>query len=142
MRLSRKTVLKHYAAGVKEWSDVIERFDNLDSIGPEAIPKDKVEDDLASRLNSVHMDIEEDHPRACSHPKINPNRVELYRCSWCGNPSAVLRKCQACGLTRLVQGYPPKICYCTDCIYKVLQSSLSKTALEQTQIRLQTHWLR
>lgn len=100
MRLTRITVLKHYGPGVKEWGDVIARFDSLDSTQPGEIPKEKVEDDLASWLEGTHLGVEEGHPVACSHPKINPNRVELYRCSWCGNPSAVLRKCRACGLTR------------------------------------------
>lgn len=106
MRLTRQTVLKHYGPGVKEWGDVVSRFDSLSSTEPEEIPKDKIDDDLASWLDSsLHVEdaIEEEHPKACSHPVINPNRVELYRCSWCGNPSAVLRKCRACGLTRCVE---------------------------------------
>ena len=40
------------------------------------------------------------HPHACSHPKISMNNAALYRCTWCGNPSAVLRKCGGCGKTR------------------------------------------
>ena len=34
------------------------------------------------------------------HPRVNPNTVELYRCTWCKNPSAALRKCSGCGKTR------------------------------------------
>jgi hypothetical protein len=105
MRLTRQTVLKHYGPGVKEWGDVVSKFDGLSSTEPEEIPKDKIDDDLASWLDSsLHVEdtIEEEHPKACSHPVINSNRVELYRCSWCGNPSAVLRKCRACGLARCV----------------------------------------
>ncbi|EIW77014.1 hypothetical protein CONPUDRAFT_129170 [Coniophora puteana RWD-64-598 SS2] len=39
-------------------------------------------------------------PRPHAHPKVAPNRVALYRCSWCGNPSAVLRKCSGCEKAR------------------------------------------
>ncbi|KAI0262799.1 hypothetical protein BC834DRAFT_844928 [Gloeopeniophorella convolvens] len=34
------------------------------------------------------------------HPRAGVNDVALYRCSWCGAPSAVLRKCSGCQKTR------------------------------------------
>jgi hypothetical protein len=34
------------------------------------------------------------------HPKVNPNVVELYRCTWCKNPSAALKKCSGCAKAR------------------------------------------
>ncbi|OBZ77723.1 hypothetical protein A0H81_02629 [Grifola frondosa] len=92
-----------YPAAVKEWGDFIARFDKLDATvddHPDISPS-KAEDDLAAWLDNLRMDDgEEEHPHHCAHPKINTNSVALYRCSWCGNPSAVLRKCAGCGKTR------------------------------------------
>jgi hypothetical protein len=55
---------------------------------------DKAEDDLAAWLGDEHFE-GEDRPAT-----FNDSHVELYRCSWCGNPSAILRKCAGCSKTR------------------------------------------
>ena len=98
------------AAASREWDEAISRFkyegsrEKLKSFKPE-----KAEIDLASWLENVNLGEEEDHAQGATttrtrehmvHPKVNPNVVELYRCSWCRNPSAVLRKCSNCEAAR------------------------------------------
>ena len=100
--------MKLYPDGVKEWGDVISRFDSLDENGgcTTKTPGESAgnaEDHLAAWLEE--MDLEEggheSHANRCpSHPKIVADQVTLYRCSWCGNPSAALRKCSGCAKTR------------------------------------------
>ncbi|OCH85949.1 hypothetical protein OBBRIDRAFT_762123 [Obba rivulosa] len=101
MRLTRELILQQYLDAVKEWTETIERFDALGSSAQPAVDADKAEDDLAAWLEKLHVDDGEARaPSHCMHPRISTNSVELYRCSWCKNPSAVLRKCGSCGKTR------------------------------------------
>ncbi|OBZ78395.1 hypothetical protein A0H81_02619 [Grifola frondosa] len=103
LRLTRQLIMELYPAAVTEWGDFIARFDRLDAAVDDHshISSSKAEDDLAAWLNNLRADDgEEDYPQYCAHPRINANSVMLYHCSWCGNPSAVLRKCGGCGKTR------------------------------------------
>ncbi|KZT10285.1 uncharacterized protein LAESUDRAFT_721627 [Laetiporus sulphureus 93-53] len=106
MRLTRELIVSNYPAAMKSWGAVISRFDTMDlNTEPDAHgtpSSDKVFDGLAAWLDDLHVD---DGPaveqqRHCVHPRVSPNSVSLYRCSYCGNPSAVLRKCGGCGKTR------------------------------------------
>ncbi|TFK49399.1 hypothetical protein OE88DRAFT_1662959 [Heliocybe sulcata] len=116
MRLTRQLLLSTYSSAAKEWGDVISRFDdeNAGYDGSE-LSKEKREDDLAAWLDNLHVDEgeSESHPRGCSHPKVNVNSVSLYRCSWCGNPSAVLRKCSGCSKTRYCDAACQKLHWAT-----------------------------
>ena len=107
MRLARELVLKLYPKAVEEWGAWVKHFDELETRGDQSQPisSTQADDDLAAWLENVKLDDEADdhaHARRCTHPKISTNNVALYRCSWCGNPSAVLRKCGGCGRTRFV----------------------------------------
>ncbi|KAI0371333.1 hypothetical protein BV20DRAFT_1035333 [Pilatotrama ljubarskyi] len=111
MRLARQLILDLYPKAVKEWGAFIKRFDELDSRLDKQRPlsSDEAEDELAAWLDNLKLEDGSElhaniHPHACSHPKISMNNVALYRCSWCGNPSAVLRKCGGCGKTRYCDG--------------------------------------
>ncbi|KAH9849548.1 hypothetical protein C2E23DRAFT_870488 [Lenzites betulinus] len=111
MRLTRELILDLYPKAVKEWGAFIKRFDELDSRADKQKPlsSTQADDDLAAWLDNIKLDdgmVEHGHthPHACSHPKISMNNVALYRCTWCGNPSAVLRKCGGCGKTRYCDG--------------------------------------
>jgi len=98
MRLAQETVVKAYPTAIKEFSEVISRISGGSG---ESVSLEKTEDDLAAWLEDMHMeDGEEELKTHCAHPKVNTNNVELYRCSWCRNPSAVLRKCSGCAKTR------------------------------------------
>ncbi|KAF4563765.1 hypothetical protein EYR40_003098 [Pleurotus pulmonarius] len=101
LRLTQQTVTKLYADAVNEWGEVISRFDEGATDRP--IVSETVEDDLAAWLDGAHEDHEgdDDAPHAfCGHPNVNTNHVRLYRCSWCGAPSAALRKCGGCTKAR------------------------------------------
>ena len=105
MRLAREMILDFYSQGVKDWGDFIKHFDELDSRADKQKPisSTQADDDLAAWLENMKLEEGEDEqPHMCSHPKISTNNVALYRCSWCGNPSAVLRKCGGCGRARCV----------------------------------------
>ncbi|KAJ6616468.1 hypothetical protein B0H10DRAFT_1949115 [Mycena sp. CBHHK59/15] len=95
LRLTQQTVVRLFPAAIEEWGDFITKNSELDAPAPTA---EKVEDDLAAWLGDIHLEGELDEH--CPPPTFNTSHVELYRCSWCGNPSAVLRKCAACAKTR------------------------------------------
>lgn len=89
-------MVKHYSAAVREFSNVYLELDKVKSKNAPAVDHGKLEDDLESWLNNMHLEdgtIEQTHCGSEETLKINFDHVTLYRCSWCGNPSAVLRKC-------------------------------------------------
>ncbi|KDQ20231.1 hypothetical protein BOTBODRAFT_170229 [Botryobasidium botryosum FD-172 SS1] len=98
MRLVHKLIVERMARAWEEWGDVITHFSNDE----EVVSPKKAEDDLANWLEKLDVgdDGHDHHQPHKTHPKINVNDVELYRCSWCKNPSAVLRKCSGCEKTR------------------------------------------
>ncbi|PIL28173.1 hypothetical protein GSI_09710 [Ganoderma sinense ZZ0214-1] len=119
--LTRELILELYAPGTAEWGDLVRRFDEQDRFveESEAPPSAaQAEDELAAWLENIDLDHDHDHDHDCDdghdHDHIHrPRRAnapsstdrgtrgyELYRCSWCGNPSAVLRKCGGCAKTR------------------------------------------
>ncbi|KAG0707957.1 hypothetical protein DFH29DRAFT_979573 [Suillus ampliporus] len=106
LRLTQQNIVKHYPTAVREWKDLVARFDD-ETKDEGTISLEKAEDDLAAWLDDLHLEQgEEDeaHPQRCSHPRVSPNTVALYRCSWCGNPSAALRKCSGCEKARYCDG--------------------------------------
>ena len=105
MRLAREMVLSLYPKAIKEWGAWIQHFDELDARADSHRPISSTQaddDDLAAWLENMKLEdgTEDTTHRGCIHPKISVNNVTLYRCTWCGNPSAVLRKCGGCGKTR------------------------------------------
>ncbi|TFY78414.1 hypothetical protein EWM64_g5600 [Hericium alpestre] len=103
MRLACMTFIDRMQNAWKEWGDFVTYFS--DPVRREISPA-KAEDDLAAWLE--RLDIEDPdavgfHDRNhghVTHPSLNLNDVELYRCSWCRNPSANLKKCGGCAKTR------------------------------------------
>lgn len=102
LRLAEKAAVKYYASGVREFSRVFAELDKYkvnNQKAPEPSPaSEQVEDDLESWLDEMHLEdgTREQFMRCGSHsgrPKVIYEDVVLYRCSWCGNPSAGLRKC-------------------------------------------------
>lgn len=115
LNLSRELALSLYTPGAKEWGTLVQRFDRLDrcenSGDSSRASSSLVDDDLSEWLGNVSLDDDEhadhDHHACGSHGKRSDAAVggetssyELYRCSWCGNPSAILRRCGGCGKTR------------------------------------------
>ncbi|KAJ7636952.1 hypothetical protein FB45DRAFT_977452 [Roridomyces roridus] len=93
LRLTQQTIVKLFPAALAEWGPLLNDTTALDP-SPSA---EKVDDDLAAWLEDMHLHEAQEwrHPETTSLS----NTVKLYRCSWCGNPSAVLRKC-ACSKVR------------------------------------------
>ena len=114
--LTARTVLDHYGPGVKEWGSVVERLSRVIENSPDyedhfpaPITTEDKEHELAAWLNNLDLEGEEskeegEDAHGCANPRANPKRVELYRCTHCGNPSAVLRKCR-CNKVRLVSDF-------------------------------------
>ncbi len=102
LRLTRELVVSQYSSAVQEWGPFVRRFDSLGSDPEKAQDQgaSKAEDNLAAWLEGMHVDDGQGCHTKCSHPKLTTKSVELYRCSHCGNPSAILRKCGGCAKTR------------------------------------------
>lgn len=103
MRQVRDTLINRTPAAAKEWDEHVARFSARTSVSD--IATDKAETDLAAWLDTMHLEDgeavrlvhgNENKPR----PTVNPSRVALYRCSWCKNPSAALKKCSGCEMAR------------------------------------------
>jgi hypothetical protein len=85
----------------KEWDAVTSRYGRYDE------PPEIAKGGLAAWLERAEPEdvdsgghvIEASH---YDHPAVNLNDLPLYRCSWCGNPSAILRKCRGCSKARYV----------------------------------------
>jgi len=104
MHLTRELAVKLYASAVKEWGHFITRFDGLHSTtAHQKASMENAEDHLATWLENLEVDdTDHQHGHRCRDNRrtVNRSTVELYRCSWCKNPSAVLKKCSGCQKTR------------------------------------------
>ncbi|KAH9926735.1 uncharacterized protein B0H18DRAFT_331328 [Fomitopsis serialis] len=103
IRLTRELIVKQWPMAVKSWGEVIARVDKMDLTSESAhrLPTPaKAEDDLATWLENMNVEDAPEEGGHRAHPKIMPTAVELYRCSYCGNPSAILKKCGGCGKMR------------------------------------------
>ncbi|KAF9027198.1 hypothetical protein BDZ89DRAFT_1101933 [Hymenopellis radicata] len=113
LRLTQATVLRLYAQAAEEWDAIIamrdEESNNIDDDephhhhGPNCNHDQTTEDEIAAWVDGLQLDDTKPQRKPGPqrlHPKINSNHVELYRCSWCGNPSAILRKCSNCADAR------------------------------------------
>lgn len=94
-----------------EWGKVIDRFDNPSGVASGIAKNGEIADDILRYMSDLRVEDsaakEHVHDHSCSGshavPVQKPRNPELYHCSWCHNPSAVLRKCSGCGTTRHVQ---------------------------------------
>jgi hypothetical protein len=62
------------------------------------------EDNLAAWLEGTNLDDHENEHRYCysrSSRSASDAEIKMWHCSYCHNPSAVLRKCAGCGKARL-----------------------------------------
>ncbi|KAI0340351.1 hypothetical protein BDW22DRAFT_414867 [Trametopsis cervina] len=104
LRLTRELVMKQYKASYTEWQPLIERLDTMYASGDTQLRSTaRAGDNLEAWLEGLSVDDgEHDGPHArCYHPKLGGSTsLELYRCAYCGNPSAALRKCSGCAKTK------------------------------------------
>ncbi|KAF4616500.1 hypothetical protein D9613_008591 [Agrocybe pediades] len=107
LRLAQQAAVKHYAAAIKEYSRPFNEYELAKGRVAETPSAVKLEDDLEAWLEKMTLeDGTEEHNGPCGaaphahSKKVDYNNVTLYRCSWCGNPSAALKKCSGCTKTR------------------------------------------
>ncbi|KAF8217753.1 hypothetical protein K438DRAFT_1656655 [Mycena galopus ATCC 62051] len=105
LRLTQQTVVKLFTNAAAEWGDFY--AGKLTGDSPD-LRTEKVEDDLAAWLGDLHLE-DEHNEHSKPTPTFNSSHLELYRCSWCGNPSAVLRKCAGCSKARYCDGSCQKL---------------------------------
>ncbi|KAJ7054434.1 hypothetical protein C8F01DRAFT_1163333 [Mycena amicta] len=109
LRKTQETVVKLLPGALTEWAGFISTVRaETESDDPSA---EKIEQDLAAWMENMdlesgdgpHQHHGHGHHHGHKSPLLVPfswKQAELYRCSWCGNPSAVLRKCGGCSQTR------------------------------------------
>ncbi|KAI5888609.1 uncharacterized protein SCHCODRAFT_02637205 [Schizophyllum commune H4-8] len=107
LRLAQQAVLRHYPAAIEDWGHVIARTGN--SASSCSVQPESAADDLAAWLDDMRLEEgetadagdEHHHDHAHAEPReFKKSDFELYRCSYCRNPSAVLRKCGGCSKAR------------------------------------------
>lgn len=95
--LAQEYIIGVYPKAVKEWGDVIVQRDkdaktDVLAVVPQA---ENIRDDLSAWLEKS----EDPPPTDCGKSKSRPLvycEHRLYKCAWCKNPSAALRKCSGC----------------------------------------------
>ncbi|KAF9653747.1 hypothetical protein BDM02DRAFT_3182742 [Thelephora ganbajun] len=105
--LALRSLLQHMNVGNLEWGPPMMKINQLlanewdykhkNNPVPENVERRM--DELTAWLEKLDIDPAESKQTHCVNPKVNPNRVVLYRCTHCGTPSAVLRRCK-CGKVR------------------------------------------
>lgn len=105
---------------MKEFERVFNR-EGIDTAQP-GKAKESYEDDLAAWLDNLTVEDGEEEPYSEPVYTVNTSRIQLYRCSHCGNPSAVLRKCK-CILVSVL------------CFYLTLWVSLTRFWLRKGSVR-------
>ncbi|KAF8434497.1 hypothetical protein L210DRAFT_3613826 [Boletus edulis BED1] len=104
LRQAQVTIFERYQSAAQQWGHIAARFDSTSIDHEHVVQRDRPEDQLAAWLHDFRHrngdDIDDDLPEKSSHPKWSTNPAELHKCSWCGNPSAVLRRCGGCEKAR------------------------------------------
>lgn len=104
-RRTRVIILDHLAVASTEWSEFIGCTDSspFALAEQEAVKRDATPEELARLLGQAYITDSHSQPqRKVMTIKADSKVLHLFKCSWCGNPSAVLRKCGVCG----------QACYC------------------------------
>lgn len=106
LRLTREIIVGRYRQADEEWRDFIAHLDSEGYLSHEEAQRRsalRAEDNLAAWLEGMHIEggdsahLPNTH---CTHPALNSSSAAMSRCSYCHNPSAVLRKCGGCSKTR------------------------------------------
>ena len=98
LELTADYVLGHYKEASAEWGAIIARLDASEPSEYQAQirSESKAGDNLASWLAGLHVAGEDEPTKFDVHSTSGNNARDnsyLYRCTYCNNPSAVLRKC-------------------------------------------------
>ena len=96
-------IVKHYTSTLKDLAPYIARLKSLFADRHEGVEHRAISrsgDTLQAWLGNLHIHEDEYHR---SRGMVNKNVLALYYCTWCNNPSAILKKCSRCTKTRSVQ---------------------------------------
>ncbi|KAI0029858.1 hypothetical protein K488DRAFT_22499, partial [Vararia minispora EC-137] len=101
--LTAALIYDRLPGATREWDAVTSRaYGEYEE--PEPTGKLVGKDGLAAWLERSGGQREHERERSSYDvPELNISDMLLYRCSWCRNPSAVLRKCKGCSRTRRVR---------------------------------------
>ena len=104
-RMIYDTLTNRTPAAAKEWDEQVKKFSAISDTTQDII-HEKAEHDLAVWLDTMHLEngdtIHVGHGHAVPHRAVDYSKVALYKCSWCKNPSAALKKCSGCEQARYV----------------------------------------
>ena len=85
--MTRQQICEHWQSdALDDWIPFLDRVAQLKRGGKGSPGLTREEQENLRKLDSI----------------LNEN-TQLYRCSWCTNLSAILRKCSGCGKTRCVR---------------------------------------
>ncbi|KAH8828003.1 hypothetical protein DL96DRAFT_1464036 [Flagelloscypha sp. PMI_526] len=96
-------IIKLYERAEQKFGRIIEILVREEDI-PYKKPSDEAANDIASWLSRVEIEgtkgvLEGQWRGGATRSKVEP-RTGMYRCSYCSNPSAALKKCSGCSQTR------------------------------------------
>ena len=101
------SLLKHMDKGNLEWGPPMMKVSQLlankwnykHKRNPVTKNIERRMDDLAAWLGKLDIEPGKTETTHCVNSKVDPKKVGLYRCTHCGTPSGVLRRCK-CGKVR------------------------------------------
>ncbi|KAF7310074.1 Bin3-type SAM domain-containing protein [Mycena indigotica] len=113
IRLTTETIVKRFSAAQNEWAAKLGAVEHTDE-GEQAASQNPTTERLETELSAWLADSEVEghgHGHGCGHDHdhghgtgspspVKIAKTTLYRCSYCRNPSAMLRKCGGCSEAR------------------------------------------
>ncbi|KLO10590.1 hypothetical protein SCHPADRAFT_832329 [Schizopora paradoxa] len=108
VRRTRDIIFSRMAAANLEWGEAVARYsyeaerEKLSSLVTESnlsawLENKNLKDDGDESDSNSPPSTDREH---LTHPKFDPSGIKLYRCSWCSNASAGLKKCRGCEAAR------------------------------------------
>ena len=89
LNAARDLLQSSFVSGYEEWAPVVKRYNEFDHTLKAKQPN--APDIFFTEIGSSNIQYVPPH-----REDFQLERHELYRCSWCDKPSAVLKKCTGC----------------------------------------------
>ncbi|KDR72534.1 hypothetical protein GALMADRAFT_751982 [Galerina marginata CBS 339.88] len=107
LRLAQQGLVKHYRLGVAEFERSFAESEKDNSDPAIQLPSRKNQKDVTAWLEEMQREDGTKEPvincgssSSKDGQNLDHERVVMYCCSWCGNPSAAVRKCSKCSKTK------------------------------------------
>ncbi|KAF9530334.1 hypothetical protein CPB83DRAFT_788319 [Crepidotus variabilis] len=106
IRMTQEEIVKHYPSAIQNFGPLFTALDTAKGVPKADVKHGVTADDVEAWFERMNM---EDMKDPVFTPKstlrtVDFEHVTLYRCSWCGNPSAALKKCSRCTKTLYCDG--------------------------------------